>query len=125
MPGRAGLGRGHIFGSKPHLSAKRHWLGGLLRARVPNVRGSGNSTTRPALWGLHSGIQALAVSKAVLPVQAGSPGCRNLIDVFPSVPRACWKPADGNRGCDGVKGDGDLGLVTEGKGTLTHECLWW
>ena len=40
MPGRAGLGRGHVFGSKPHLSAKRHWLGGLLRARVPNVRGS-------------------------------------------------------------------------------------
>lgn len=31
---------------------------------------------------------------------------------------------NGNRGCDGVKGDGDLGLVTEGKGTLTHESVF-
>lgn len=80
-------GGGYVFGSKPHLSAERDWSGGLLRAHVPNVRGSGNSTMRPTLWGLHSGIQALAVSKAVLPVQAGSPGCRSPIDAFPSVTR--------------------------------------
>lgn len=81
---------------------------------------------RPALWGLHSGVQPLAVSKAVLPVQAGSLGCRNPIDAFPSVTRRVLESGkQGNRGCDGVKGDGDLGLVTEGKSTLTHECLWW
>lgn len=106
--GEQGWGRA-CFWLKAHLSGGT----GLGDSSGPasNIRVSGNSTTRPALWGLHSGIQPLAVGKAVLPVQAGSPGCRNLIDVFPSVPYACWKPADGNRGCDGVKGDGDLGFV--------------
>lgn len=78
MPGRAGLGEG-MFLLKAHLLPSGTGLG-TLRARVPNVRVSGNSTTRPASGLCISGIQPLAVSKAVLPVQAGPPGCRNLID---------------------------------------------